>query len=171
MIRKQNFTFIIFLCIFTLGKAQVDPNTLLSVSSLSTSDIVATTNASEGSLVFDSDKKKLYQFDGTNWKEVLTSPTTISPKTASYTLVETDNYSVITFNSTTDVTLTVPTGLSVGFNVSVYQVGSGSVTITGTGGVTLKNRLLRFKTAGLDAGAGIVCTSTDIFHITGDLKK
>ncbi len=38
-------------------------------------------------------------------------------------------------------------------------------------GVTVLNRLSRFKTAGKDAGAGLICTSTNNFHLTGDLKR
>ncbi len=92
-------------------------------------------------------------------------------KTASYTLTSTDNGKVFTFNSATDVTLNVPAGLPVGFNISIYQINTGKVEITGIGGVTVLNRLSRFKTAGKDAGVGLVCTSTNNFHLTGDLKR
>ncbi|MGB1040151.1 MAG: hypothetical protein ACPGVD_04700 [Flavobacteriales bacterium] len=92
-------------------------------------------------------------------------------KTADYTISMGESSAVITFNSSTPVTLTIPAGLPVGYNISVYQIGAGQVTIVGAGGVTLKNRLSTFKTAGKDSGAGIICTSTNVFHITGDLKK
>ena len=90
--------------------------------------------------------------------------------TSNYTLLEAYNAHVITVNSATDVTLTLPAGLLEGFNVSVYQTGVGKVLFVGAG-TTLKNRLNRFKTAGLDAGIGIIATATDIFHLTGDLKR
>lgn len=92
-------------------------------------------------------------------------------KTADYTISMGESSAVITFNSATPVTLTIPTGLPIGYNISVYQIGAGQVTIVGAGGVTLKNRLSIFKTAGKDSGAGIICTATNVFHITGDLKK
>jgi len=68
------------------------------------------------------------------------------------------------------MTLTIPSGLPIGFNISLYQIVSGEITIVGSG-TTVKNRLLRFKTAGLDAGVGVICTAANIFYVTGDLKK
>ena len=167
---KNCFTILLIIAGFSFAKAQIPSNTLLAIPSYTTAEINATTVAREGSLAFDADQKKLFKFDGTSWKELLTAPPTISPKTGNYTLTAADNYSVLTFDSATDVTLTIPTGLQIGFNVSIYQIGAGQVIISG-GGTTIKNRLSRFKTAGLDAGAGIISTATDIFHVTGDLKK
>ncbi len=152
--------------------SQIDANSLLGLPAETTSNInnIPAATIQEGALVFDSDLKKVYQFNGTEWKELLQSPSVFN-KTGNYTLVASDNLNILTFNSATDVTLTIPTGLVIGFNVSIYQIGNGKVTITGAGGVTVKNRLSRFKTAGLDAGVGIVCTATNVFHVTGDLKR
>lgn len=88
-------------------------------------------------------------------------------KTANYTLTAADNGKVFTFSNA--ATLTVPNGLPIGFNISIYQTGTGNVTITG--GATVLNRLSRFKTAGKDAGAGLVSTALNTYHLTGDLKK
>ncbi|MDY8135607.1 hypothetical protein [Aquimarina sp. 2201CG5-10] len=153
------------------GMTQIDANSLLGLPVATTTDInaISTATIQEGALVFDTNRKKVYAFNGTEWKELLTSPS-VDLKTTNYTLVEADNGNILTFNSATDVTLTVPTGLPIGFNISIYQIGNGKVTISGAAGVTIKNRLSRFRTAGLDAGAGIVCTATNIFHVTGDLK-
>ena len=95
---------------------------------------------------------------------------TVKNVTANYTLLASDNGSVITVNSATDVNLTIPAGFDIGYNVSVYQIGDGKVTFVESG-TTIKNRLSRFKTAGKDAGVGIIATATNIFHITGDLKR
>lgn len=169
---KLIFTTITLIFSITTAFSQLDANALIAVPQASTTDInaISTATITEGSLVFDSTTKKLYEFNGTAWKEILTTPDVVE-KTADYTLTGTDNYSVLKFNSATDVTLTIPSGLSTGFNVSVYQLGAGKVTIVGDTGVTVKNRLSRFKTAGVDAGVGIVATDTDVFHITGDLKR
>ncbi|WP_435263339.1 hypothetical protein [Tenacibaculum sp. nBUS_03] len=106
---------------------------------------------------------------GTEWVDP-NLPEVIN-KTASYTLTSADNGKVFTFNTVTDVTLNVSAGLPIGFNISIYQVNTGKVEIIGVGGVTVLNRLSRFKTAGKDAGAGLICTSTNNFHLTGDLKR
>ncbi|MEX6625302.1 hypothetical protein [Tenacibaculum salmonis] len=106
---------------------------------------------------------------GTATKWITPNLAMIINKTSDYTLTLSDNGNVLTFNSTTDITLTVPTGLPIGYNISIYQIGTGKVTIQG--GATILNRLSRFKTAGKDAGAGLIATGTNIFHLTGDLKK
>jgi len=97
--------------------------------------------------------------------------TRVIPKSSDYTLQSSDNGAVFTFNSTSEVTLTVPSGLPTGFNVSIYQISTGKVIISGVTGVSIKNRLSRFRTAGKDAGAGLVSTATDIYHLTGDLVQ
>ena len=152
--------------------AQIDASLLMGIPQATTLEIdnITTTTIQQGSLVFNTDRKKIYQFNGTEWKELLESPS-VFLKTGNYTLLETDNHNILTFNSATDVTLTVPVGLPTGYNVSIYQIGDGKILISGAIGVTIKNRLLRFKTAGKDAGAGIICTSVNTFHLTGDLKR
>ena len=106
---------------------------------------------------------------GTDGGAYFSNLPTVVPKTASYALVASDNGKVFTFSSSTDVILTVPTGLPIGFNVSIYQIGAGTVTVSG--GTTILNRLSRFKTAGLSAGAGLIITATNTAHLTGDLKR
>lgn len=95
----------------------------------------------------------------------------VIPKTASHTLSLGESGAVLTFNSTTPVTLTIPAGLPIGYNISVYQIGVGQVTIVGAAGVTVSNRLAIYRTAGQHAGVGIIATSTNNFHVTGDLTK
>ncbi|WP_108867290.1 hypothetical protein [Aquimarina aquimarini] len=166
---------LLFLVLFTSSIhaiSQIDANALLVLPRATTADInsISTITIQEGALIFDTDKKKVFEFNGTEWKELLTPPS-VFPKTGNYTLTENDNGNILTFDSITDITLTIPNGLPIGYNISIYQIGNGKITISGAGGVTIKNRLLRFKTAGLDAGAGIVSTSTNVFHVTGDLKR
>ncbi len=168
----RNLLLVILILLYTTNAiAQIDNESLLSLPGATTTDInaIPTATIQEGALVFDTDRKKAYKFNGTEWKELLTAPS-VFPKTGNYTLVAADNGNILTFNSSTDITLTIPAGLDIGFNVSIYQIGAGKVTISGAGGVTIRNRLNRFRTAGLDAGAGIVCTANNIFHVTGDLK-
>ncbi len=105
---------------------------------------------------------------GTQWSDANT-PEVVN-RTSNYTLTANDNSKVFTFSSASDLTLTVPSGLPIGFNISIYQTGTGRVTITGAAGVTVLNRLSRFRTAGQHAGAGLVSTSTNSFHLTGDLR-
>jgi len=155
-------------------------------------DIDNITAPKKGSMVFNTTDNKIYDYNGSNWININKTIVSMDPnnsigvgadggayfsnipnvihKTADYTLTKSDNAAVFTFDSTTDMTLTLPTGLPVGFNVSIYQINTGKVHIVGSG-TTVLNRLSRFKTAGKDAGVGIVSTNKNIFHLTGDLKK
>ncbi len=90
--------------------------------------------------------------------------------TADYTLTAADSGYIIYVEATSAVTITLPTGLTIGYNVSVYQDGDGTVTFAGSG-ATVFNRLNRFKTAGKHAGVGVVQYKTNEFVLTGDLKK
>ena len=172
---QKNTLFIIFLVVTNYLFSQIDGNSLLNIPIVSTTTemnaiLSATPPPTTGALIFNDEVKKIYEFNGTIWKQLLETAI-VDAKTASYTLTASDYGNVLTFNSATDVILTIPTGLPVGFNISIYQIGTGKVTITGAGGVQIKNRLQRFRTAGLDAGVGIIATATNVFHITGDLKK
>lgn len=50
-----------------------------------------------------------------------------------YTLLPSDNGKVITLNNAAGITLTVPTGLPIGFSCRVIQLGAGLVTLTASG--------------------------------------
>ncbi len=147
----------------------VSTDELVQIHQLSSTQKDALTAPVDGMLVFDTTTKRLYVFANSSWRELLITPKVLT-KTANYTLQASDNGEVLTFNSATPVTLTIPVGFPVGYNVSVYQIGTGKVTIVGSG-TTVLNRLNRFKTAGKDAGVGIVSTSTNTYHLTGDLRK
>jgi len=165
--KKLIFVLLLVLPYFSVA---VTTDELVQIHQLTTAERNAlSTPIAEGTLAFDTTVKKLYLYADTTWKEVLFSPKVVA-KTGNYTLVISDNNNVLTFNSTTAVTLTIPSGFPIGFNVSVYQTGTGKVTIVGSG-TTVLNRLNRFRTAGKDAGVGIVSTATDTYHLTGDLRK
>lgn len=51
----------------------------------------------------------------------------------SYTIDATDNGKLVTFNNGSAITVTVPTGLPIGFNCKVLQLGAGLVTFQGDG--------------------------------------
>ena len=124
----------------------------------------------EGMFFFDANTKGAYVFTENQWRKVYYAPI-VKPQTTNYTLTTLDDGNALTFNSNTDVTLTVPTGLETGFNISLYQIGTGRVTIVGAAGVSVLNRLSRFRTAGTNSGVGIICIAPNTFQVTGDLKK
>jgi len=167
IVRKMHFIIVLFCAV--LVNAQPFEDDLVFRLNAGTQTEMNNIIPTLGMMVYNSTDKKVYYYDGTQWVGI--DKARVVPKTGNYTLQASDDSAVLTFDSTTDVTLTIPAGLPVGFNVSVYQINTGKVIISGTAGVGVKNRLSRFKTAGKDAGIGIVSTAINIFHVTGDLKK
>lgn len=52
---------------------------------------------------------------------------------AAYTLLPSDNGKIITINNASATTVTVPTGLPIGFSCRIIQLGTGVLTFTGSG--------------------------------------
>jgi hypothetical protein len=92
----------------------------------------------------------------------------MNAKTAAYTLVAEDNGKIITINSATDVAVTVSSSLFAGFNCMIVQLGAGKVTLTASG-VTISNRSLFTKTAGIYAIATLISPTTNMFISAGDM--
>ncbi|MDH4403273.1 MAG: hypothetical protein QE264_03395 [Flavobacterium sp.] len=87
-----------------------------------------------------------------------------------YTLQSSDSGKVLTMNNASAITLTVPSGLPVGFNCTIVQKGAGAVTFVSATGVTTANRLSRTMTAGQNAVATIVSISSNYFITSGDMQ-
>jgi hypothetical protein len=94
----------------------------------------------------------------------------INAQTATgYTLQASDNGRVITFNSAASHTLRIPTGLDVGFNATIIQLGTGQVTCTGLSGATLNCYASGNKISGQFGAASIICYTTDTYNLAGTL--
>jgi len=85
-----------------------------------------------------------------------------------YSLLTTDNGKIITWSNASGVTLTVPSGLPVGFNTTVIQIGAGAVGITGSG-TTINSFEGKRRTAGQHAAVSIISYSSNVFNIAGGL--
>jgi hypothetical protein len=98
--------------------------------------------------------------------------TDIVTKTANYTLVDSDSGKVIFCNSTSRIDITVPSGLTSGFNCRVVQGGTGRVrfltsgsTINGyTSGASTPNAVI-----GQHGVADLVPTGSNAYTLTGDI--
>jgi len=167
--RVYTLVFVVLLCGTSFVHAIFDGNYLFELQNATNTEMNNVPTPNRGMMLYNRDENRVYYYNGTQWVSVMKGALVL-PKTASYTLVAADNRAVLTFNSSTPVTLTIPSGFPVGYNVSVYQTGTGKVTIVGSA-TTVLNRLNRFRTAGQDAGVGIVSTANNVYHLTGDLKK
>jgi hypothetical protein len=84
-----------------------------------------------------------------------------------YTLLKSDNGKTVTLNNASAITLTVPSGLGVGFNCHLVQLGAGQVTIT-TSGTTVNNRQSHTKIAGQNGKVSLTSYVANTFVLDGD---
>ena len=89
---------------------------------------------------------------------------------ATYTLSSADLGRILDFTSNTAITLTVPNALTTGFQVSITQAGTGSITVVGSGGMVVNNRWGGTRTSGRWAKAGIEVRATNSAVLSGDVQ-
>ncbi len=104
-------------------------------------------------------------FDGTS---ISGFDATINDQTGTaYTLLASDNGKVVVLNNGSAVTVTVPSGLGVGFNCSFVQKGAGQVTFSASS-TTINNRQSHTKINAQYGVASIVAYAADTFVLAGD---
>jgi hypothetical protein len=86
----------------------------------------------------------------------------------SYTIQSTDNGKIITCSNGSAITVTVPSGLGVGFNCTVIQIGAGLVSFAESS-TTINNRNSYTDIAGQYGAATLVAYASDTFLLQGDL--
>ena len=137
------------------------------------SDLNNILNRYQGLTCYVTSDKNLYVFQGSNtWEKVVTTnvdnPSTIVSTT--FDITEIHNGQVIYVNNANLVTATLVGSFSIGFNVTIVQMGNGSVLINGGVAGTLRNRLNLNRTAGPYAVASILkIGNTSDFLLYGDL--
>ena len=112
--------------------------------------------------------------DGTQTKVGVPSITTISQKTASYTLSAlTERDAMIEMNSASATTLTVPANSAVaypvGTSIDILRVGAGAVDVAAAAGVTI-NATPGLKLRAQWSSATLVKRATDSWVLLGDLS-
>jgi hypothetical protein len=86
----------------------------------------------------------------------------------SYTLLSSDNGEIIVWNTSSAGTLTIPSGLPVGFNATLIQTGTAAIGITGSG-TTINSFEGKLNTAGQHAAVSIISYSSNVFNVAGGL--
>lgn len=93
-----------------------------------------------------------------------------SISTSGYTLVEGDNGRVVLLTNASPTAVSVPAGLSPGFNCTLIQTTvSGQVTITSGTGVSLNSAYGALKTTTRYSVAGVIGVASNSYIITGDI--
>jgi hypothetical protein len=112
------------------------------------------------------------QTKGLKWAPAPTTSLnlTLNAKTGSYTLIASDVNKLVTVNSASAATITIPNGVfTVGQQINVTALGDGLVTIDSDGTTVLDatpGTVLRTKYS----TATIICIATNTFLIVGDLS-
>ena len=160
---------------FTAGVATADAAIPESVVTAKGDLLVASTSGTVDNLPVGANDYVLTadatQALGVKWSAVVTpsSLITLNAKTGSYTLLASDLNKLVTVNSASAATITVPNGVfAVGSQINVAALGDGLVTIDSDGTTVLEatpGTVLRAKYS----SATIICIATNTFLIVGDL--
>ena len=94
--------------------------------------------------------------------------TTVSNKSAGYTIVAADKNSIIRSTGSA-ITITIANVLAIGERIDFVQSGAGQITFAQGAGVTLQSRDTKRKTAGQHAGATVMCIASGVYVVVGDL--
>lgn len=92
----------------------------------------------------------------------------ITESTTARTLQAADNGGIIRCTNTSGATLTLPTGLPIGFSVGVLAAATGVVSFATSGGAVLNNRQSHTRLAGRWAMGTVLQDTTNNFVLAGD---
>jgi hypothetical protein len=150
----------------------------VGLSNVVNSDTTTTANITDSSnkrFVTDAQLTVIGNTSGTNTGDqdlssYATKNLTLDRKTASYTLVASDNNKLIEMNVATANNVTINNSVfTAGNQILVSQYGAGQVTFVAGAGVTLRSPSGKTKTTGQYSMVSIICISAAEFYISGDL--
>jgi hypothetical protein len=107
-----------------------------------------------------------YYWNGTTWVQISAGLIIDNSKTAGFTLGATDNNKVFLITSASNITVTVPNTLPVGFSCQFIQGSVGTITLAGSS-VTL-NSSNGLTTRATNSVIGLVVNSTSTGFVFGD---
>ena len=84
-----------------------------------------------------------------------------------YTLLSSDDNSIIHFTSASAVTVTVPSGLGTAFICGMIQRGTGQVTVSAGGGVTMVHKDSLYATQARYVMLTLIAASADNYTLVG----
>ncbi len=108
-----------------------------------------------------------YFWNGTAWIQISNGLIVDASKTSSFSVAAADNNKLFLINSSTSVTVTVPSGLPIGFACQFIQTGAGSVILLGGSGVTL-NSANGLTSRAANSAVGLVMSSSTAGYVFGD---
>lgn len=107
-----------------------------------------------------------YYWNGTSWSQISTGLILDASKTASFSVSAADNNKLFLISSSTAVTVTIPTGLPVGFSCQFIQTGAGVITLLGSS-ITL-NSANGLTSRSQNSAVGLVISTSTVGYVFGD---
>lgn len=90
-------------------------------------------------------------------------------ETTNFIISGNDNGRIIIANSSTQITGTIVSGNTTGFNTSIMQIGAGQIQITGAGiGIRIGSYNNQYKTAGQFATVSVLHTGSNGYIMYGN---
>ena len=108
-----------------------------------------------------------YFWNGTAWIQISNGLIVDASKTSNFSVAAADNNKLFLINSSTSVTVTVPSGLPIGFACQFIQTGAGAVILLGGSGVTL-NSANGLTSRSPNSAVGLVLSSSLVGYVFGD---
>lgn len=149
-----------------------DNSKLVAIQNIQDLDNVSISGLANGNLL-------RYNSGTTTWEPAAPNTLGLAPatilvdtKTASYTLVASDQNKLIIMNSGSATTVTIPTDsvtFPIGAKVDVWRQGSGTVTVSPAGGVTLNSRAGQTQLNAQYSGATLIKRANNTWLMVGDL--
>lgn len=93
---------------------------------------------------------------------------TFQTQNSNFTLNNSHNGATIVSSGTSQIVITVPTGLPLGFGTAIIQAGAGAIFCSGAANVTIRNRQSHTRSNGQWAVISLVQFSQNNFVIAGD---
>jgi len=132
------------------------------------------TGTSANNVVQLNGSAQLPAVDGSNLTGISFAFKDITTKTASFTLSNSESGKVINCNSSSRIDITIPAGLTAGFNCRVVQKGLGRVRFLLGGTTTLNSYTSGASEPNAVIGrygvVDLVNTSTNAYHLSGDYE-
>lgn len=145
----------------------MDQSVMTFASSTARTSAIAT--PTEGMLTWLEDSNKFSYYTGSAWADLVPAQAqTISDKTANYSIVAGDAYSLIR-STNAAITITVDNVLTAGQRIDFAQYGTGQVTFAAGSGVTLNSADGNLKTAKQYAGVSVECVASGVYWLVGNL--
>jgi hypothetical protein len=159
----------------TLAGSETLTNKTLTTPTLTLSSTSSTTS---GRISFNATDDKIIVGDGTNAVEFAASTLAFNPQTGTtYTFALTDKDKMVTANTSATQTYTVPANSSaafaIGSQVNIIQIGTGQVTISPAGGVSIVSTGATTNSPKLRAqysSATLIKRDTDLWYVVGDIS-